>query len=176
MKKLSKRDLLVPLRYAKPIISFLAISQLAIVCVLSKYLLKTGADARSTSYLLHDAAKANHNSLDKLRLLTQNVDPSQVSEEGLTLVHVAAGGKPPNTELLLFVLEKGVDPNKQDVNGDTALHKVTKNYSERKVPWKRSEQTMKILLRHTEIDPNIANSRGLTPLGTLVRHQIRIHC
>ena len=148
-----------------------------VVCVLSKYLLKVGADASSTRYLLHDAAKANHDSLNKVCVLMRDgkLDPSQVSAEGLTLVHVAADRHPPTIDLLDLALKEGVDPNKKDSSGDTALHKVTKNYSERTVPWKKSEQAMELLLRHPQIDPNIPNSRGLTPLGILVRNHARMY-
>ena len=152
--------------------TFLASTQL---CVLSKYLLETGAVARPTSYLLHDAAEANHDSLDKVRLLTDNgnLHPSQVNAKGLTLLHVAAGGKPPKIDLLVLALREGADPNKQDRNGDTALHKLAKNYSERTIRWKESEQSMKILLRHPDIQLNIENSQDLTPLRILVRNQPR---
>ena len=175
--------------------TFLASTQL---CVLSKYLLETGAVARPTSYLLHDAAEANHDSLHKVRLLTdkRNPHPSQVDAKGLTLLHVAAGGKPPKIELLDLALKTGADPkkgadpnkqdrngdtalkkdaypNKQDRNGDTALHKLAKNYSERTIPWEESEQAMEMLLGHPDILPNIQNSQGLTPLRILVRNQPR---
>ena len=140
-------------------------------CLITKNLLDTGADAKAINHLLHAAAKSNHDSLDKVILLTRYaaLDVSQVNAEEQTLVHVAADGKPPNTDILLFALDEGVDPNKQDANGDTALHKVTKNYSERKVPWRKSVQAMEHLLRHRDMQPNIANFRGLTPLEILVK-------
>ena len=88
---------------------------------------------------------------------------------------MAADGKPPRIDLLNYALEAGVDPNTKDlIDGDTALHKVTRNHRERTIPWKQSEQAMELLLQHPKIDPNIQNSRGLTPLGILVRNQILI--
>ena len=125
--------------------------------------------------MLYDAVEANHDSLDKVRLLTHNADlsPAQLNDKGMSLLSVAAGGKPPKIDLLVLALREGVNANQEDTNGDTALHKVTKNYSERTIPWKESEQALEILLRHPGIRPNIQNSQGLTPLRILVRNQIR---
>lgn len=123
--------------------------------------------------LLHDAAKANHDALRKVKLLVDfKVDPSERNEAGLTLVHVAAWAKPPRIELLQFALDMGVDPNKKDSKGNTALHKVTKNYAERQTPWKASKKAMELLLNHPKIDPNIPNVKQVTPLQNLVRCDI----
>jgi ankyrin repeat protein len=141
------------------------------------YLLDTGGNAKDTSikYLLHTAAKSNHESLDKVRRLTSaGLDVSQTNAEGMTLLHVAADGKPPNIEMLLFTLNKGVDPNKQDAKRDTALHKVTKNYSERKITWTKSTQAMIHLLQHPNVDMNIKNAQGLTPLRILMSAKSRL--
>ena len=142
-----------------------------------KYLIQNGAHAGDRKYLLHDAANANYDNLDKVLLLIHSakLDPSQSNAEGMTLLHVAADGKPPKIDLLVLALEKGVNPNNQDVHEeDTALHKVTKNYTERTVPWKESERAMKLLLQDPKTNPNIRNAQGLTPFGILVRNQILV--
>lgn len=145
------------------------------MCVVSKLLLDNGADPKATMrYLLHDAAEANHHSMEKVDLLIKHgLDASQENAAGLTLMHVAAGGKPPRLDLLQHALEEKskVDPNKKDRKGDTALHKVTRNFAERTVPWKQSREAMELLLSQTDIDVNAKNAQGLTPLRLLVRLQ-----
>jgi ankyrin repeat protein len=140
-------------------------------CSTVKYLLSTGADAESVPYLLHVATTSNHDSLDKIIFLIHHgkLDASQLNEEGQTLVHVAANGKPPMVELLNRALEEGVDPNIRDLYGDTALHKVTKNHGERTISWKESEQAMETLLGHKGLELNVPNSCGLKPLAILMR-------
>ena len=142
------------------------------MCAFSKYLIHNGARAEDGKYLLHYAATANHDYLDKVSLLIHSakLDPSQANEKMMTLLHVAADGNPPKIDLLVLALEEGVNPNKQDENEDTALHKVTKNYTERTTPWKESEQAMELLLKDS--NPNLTNAQGLTPLGILVRNQV----
>jgi ankyrin repeat protein len=136
-----------------------------------KYLIQNGAQGKDRKYLLHDAVLANYENLDKVLLLIHSakVDPSQCNEERMTLVHIAADGKPPRIDLLVLALEEGVNPNIQDNSGDTALHKVTTNYTERMVPWKESEKAMKILLQDPKTKPNIPNAQGLTPLAILTK-------
>jgi hypothetical protein len=86
------------------------------------------------------------------------------------LLHMAAGARPPRVDLLDLVLENtdNVDVNMQDRNGDTPLHKVTKNLVERTVPWKASGLFMHKLLNFPNIDVNIRNLEGFTPLRYLV--------
>ena len=139
--------------------------------MLLKLLLKYGADPKACSrYLLFEAAESNHNCMEKIGLLLDcHFDPSQENKAGRTLVHIAAGGKPPRLDLLELALDKGIDPNIQDKKGDTALHKVTKNYAERAVPWVASEQAMKRLLRRDHINLNVKNAKKVTPLHNLVK-------
>lgn len=141
------------------------------MCCLYKLLLDNGADPNAgRRHLLHDAAEANCHSKSKVKLLIdKGLDASQENAAGLTLVHVAAGWKPPRNELLEIALEKEVDPNKLDKKGDTALHKATRNYAERTLPWKASKKAIKRLLRQSGINVNVQNVQGLTPLRILVR-------
>ena len=90
------------------------------------------------------------------------------------LLHMAAGARPPRIDLLDLALEdiNNLDANKQDRNGDTPLHKVTKNLVERTVPWKASGLIMHKLLNLPNIDLNIRNSEGITPLRYLVRNRL----
>ena len=143
--------------------------------MLLKLLLKGGADPGACNrFLLFEAAEANHDSVEKVGLLLDDeLDPSQYNKAGQTLVHIAAGAKPPRLDLLDLALKIGIDPNKQDKKGDTALHKVTKNYAERTVPWCASEQAMIRLLRRDKIDLNVKNAKKKTPLHNLVSLQSR---
>ena len=141
------------------------------VPILLKLLLNDGVDPKAcgSKYLLFEAAEANHDSMEKVGLLLDyQLDSSQQNEAGQTLVHIAAGGKPPRLDFLDLSLKKGIDPNLRDSKGDTALHKVTKNYAERTVPWMASEQAMERLLREDGINLNVKNAKGLTPLHNLV--------
>jgi ankyrin repeat protein len=53
-----------------------------------------------------------------------------------------------------LLLERGVDPNTQDKDGDTPLHKAA---------YKGYVDVVKLLLEHGA-DPNIKNKSGITPL------------
>jgi ankyrin repeat protein len=120
--------------------------------------------------LLFHAAEANHESVEKVKLLLDRL-PEQCSQQnkaGRTLIHIAAGGKPPRLELLKLALKENIDPNLQDHKGDTALHMVTKNYAEQKNPWVTSRMAMQLLLKHGGIDVNKKNAKGKTPLHNLM--------
>ena len=139
--------------------------------LLKLLLVKFETGPRAYRNLLFEAAEANHDSVRKVELLLNRLrrpDRSQLNKAGQTLVHIAAGGRPPRLDLLELALEMGVDPNVQDKKKDTALHKVTKNYAERKKPWLASRKAMELLLKHDRIDLNKENAKGKTPLHNLV--------
>ena len=131
-----------------------------------------GAELRreGTRPLLHNAANSKHDSLEKVEfLVSEGVDVSQTNGAGYTLLHVAAASKPPQLKLIEFVLlHEGVHVDQKDKKGDTALHKVVKNYADRTIPWEASEKAMKLLLTKSSL--NVANKKGFTPFRLLVRN------
>jgi hypothetical protein len=129
-------------------------------------------DPEVCNKLLFEATEANHDSVRKVELILDCLpEASQLNKAGQTLLHVGAGGKPPRLDVLELALNKGVDPNIQDRKKDTALHKVTKNYAERKKPWWDSRKAMELLLKQDSIDLNKENAKGKTPLHNLVISQ-----
>jgi ankyrin repeat protein len=126
-------------------------------------------DPEVCNKLLFEATEANHDSVRKVELILDCLpEASQLNKAGQTLLHVGAGGKPPRLDVLELALNKGVDPNIQDRKKDTALHKVTKNYAERKKPWWDSRKAMELLLKQDSIDLNKENAKGKTPLHNLM--------
>ncbi len=150
------------------------ISSCHIYCNCLQLLLDKGAKPTVSSRhqpLLHDAAAAKHDSMKKIKLLVKtfkDIEISQTNSAGFTLLHIGADSKPPRMDLIDFALEKQVDISKKDKKGDTALHKVVKNYRDREIPWDTSEQVMELLLQRCNVSPNISNKQGLTPFTLLV--------
>lgn len=119
---------------------------------------------------MHSAADANHENVAKVKALLSKggCDANQKDQGGQTLLHKAAGGRPPRVEIMRLALHFKTDINKKDKKGDTALHKVATNYAGRNTEWKQSVDVMRRLLLHESIQPNIRNKKGLTPLQKLV--------
>jgi ankyrin repeat protein len=138
-------------------------------------LLSTDTDVKTSVRLFFEATKANFDRAAKVKLLSSSLPhPSQQNKAEQTLLHIAASGRPPKLDLLDLGLKLEIDPNIQDRKGDTALHKVIKNYAEQTTPWSMSEQAMNILL-HAHTNLNLENGRGKTPLHNLMAAKVLPH-
>lgn len=73
------------------------------------------------------------------------------------------------TSLFDDLLKAGVDPNEQDINGNTAMHLVTQRRQSHlggSICIKNIEYI--IMLMENEADPNIPNKQGITPLSCII--------
>ncbi|XP_023236088.1 E3 ubiquitin-protein ligase MIB2-like [Centruroides sculpturatus] len=93
------------------------------------------------------------NFLSALAMLKYEIDTNVRDRSQYTLLHYAA--KKNAGELIKKLLEKGCDPNAQDINGDTALHIAA---------GRGFVAATFVLLKHPKIDRNIQNFGGYTPL------------
>lgn len=81
---------------------------------------------------------------------------------GYTPVHMAVNRHEDTEPLRKILAHPGINPNKQDARGNTALFKVTVENDIEKV---------RILLRHPDVNPNRTGEKGRTPLHIAVIYQ-----
>ena len=95
--------------------------------------------------------------LDKVKLILDrtNVDPDFVGVEGGTALMNACSADEEALDLIEFLLDQGVDANRQDAEGLTAFCYAV-IYDRYKV--------IKFLLNRDDIDPNLPDAVGYTPL------------
>ena len=104
---------------------------------------------KSTALLVAAAGKEE---MIALFLVSQGASVNDVDKHNKSIAHQASYSGM-NT-LLRRVLEKGCDPNKQDIEGDTALHYAIA---------KCNDEAVDILLRRPKINLNLVNKRGFNP-------------
>ncbi|XP_023218156.1 ankyrin-1-like [Centruroides sculpturatus] len=93
------------------------------------------------------------NFLSALAMLKCQIDTNVRDESQYTLLHYAA--KKNASEVIKKLLEKGCDPNAQDIDGDTALHIAAgRGFAEATLA----------LLKYPKVDRNMQNFGGYTPL------------
>ncbi|XP_067120069.1 26S proteasome non-ATPase regulatory subunit 10-like [Centruroides vittatus] len=100
------------------------------------------------------ATSINHgNFRSALAMLKCELDTDATDRNQYTLLHYAA--KKNASEVIKKLLEKGCDPNAQDVTGDTALHVAA---------GRGFVEATSVLVKHPKIDKNVQNFGGYTPL------------
>ncbi|XP_067139621.1 ankyrin-1-like [Centruroides vittatus] len=93
------------------------------------------------------------NFLSALAMLQCQIDTNVRDGSQYTLLHYAA--KKNASEVIKKLLEKGCDPNAQDIDGDTALHIAAgRGFAEATLA----------LLKYSKMDRNMQNFRGYTSL------------
>ena len=101
--------------------------------------------------------------LDKVKLLLdRNVDPDFLGAQGRTAFMIACSmPNKQDLDLIEFLLDQGIDGNRQDAFfGETAFHcAVTRGCS----------KVLEFLLDRDDIDPNVPDAGGNTPLFRAVR-------
>jgi ankyrin repeat protein len=100
--------------------------------------------------------------LDKVKLILDrtNVDPNFVGVHGLTALMMACSVDKEDLDLIEFLLDQGIDVNRQDHDGMTPFcHAVHNGRS----------KVVKFLLDRDDMDPNLPDARGHTPLFYVVR-------
>ena len=112
---------------------------------------------RNGNTSLHGAINSEFGSIEKIKHLLgcDKCDPNIRNRDGDTPLHIAM-----MKDIGIFLMlsnDKRCDPNIQDSNEDTALHIAICS---------KSNCVLKVqyLLKCSNIDPNIANSKGYTPL------------
>lgn len=91
------------------------------------------------------------------------INPNQVNSEGFSLLDtVIIFDNDDTTEKIKFLLEKRVNINSQDINGDTALHHEV---------LVGDQETIRLLLKHNA-NPKAQNLLGETPLHVAAKHNI----
>jgi len=91
----------------------------------------------------------------KLELLEKSIEaldilPSTTDENGYSLVHAAAAYN--RTSILEWLLQRNVDANTQDNDGDTPLHHV------------EQVEAAKFLVERMNVNPNLVNTNSKTAL------------
>ena len=110
-------------------------------------------DEKGDHLLLHSMRLG----LDKVKLILDrtNVDPDIVGFDGYTALMMACSMDKEDLELIEFLLDQGIDVNRRDADGMTALCYA--------ICYGRSK-VIKFLLDRDDIDPNLPNLGGDTPL------------
>ena len=120
-----------------------------------KLLLANGANintksAENSTALL--VAAAGKEEMVALYLVSQGASVNDVDKHNRSIAHQASYS---GMDILLKgVLEKGCDPNKQDIEGDTPLHDAIA---------KCNDEAVDILLSRPNINLNLVNKRGFNP-------------
>ncbi|CAG2223699.1 MIB [Mytilus edulis] len=123
---------------------------------IAKLLLASGANINTktseNSTALLTAAAGKKETL-ALFLVSQGATVTEIAKFGRSLAHHASYCG--MFALLKAVLEKGCDPNVQDIEGDTALHDAIA---------KGHDRAVNILLSHPNINITLVNKKGFHPL------------
>ncbi|XP_076086810.1 E3 ubiquitin-protein ligase MIB1-like [Mytilus galloprovincialis] len=123
---------------------------------IAKLLLDSGANINTktseNSTALLTAAAGKQETL-ALFLVSQGATVKEIAKFGRSLAHHASYCG--MFALLKAVLEKGCDPNVQDIEGDTALHDAIA---------KGHDRAVNILLSHPNINITLVNKKGFHPL------------
>ena len=95
--------------------------------------------------------------LDKVKLILDrsNVDPNIVSPTGRTAIMIACSMEKGDLDLIEFFLHQGIDINRQDAGGRTAFCWAVNS---------GCSKVVKLLLDRDDMDPNLPDARGHTPL------------
>ncbi len=105
-----------------------------------------------------------HNDFVQL-LVTMGADPTYIGTNQITyLMHLV---RTPQTNLIPFFLNRGVEIDAQDFDGNTALHHAILNLWEMSNFMQYSEMHLNVLL-DSGANPNILNNKGKTPLNILM--------
>lgn len=95
---------------------------------------------------LHLAAQAGHIAALKVFLAHPDLDIDMRDAQCDTALHLSE-----STDVAIMLLEKGLDANVQNIDGNTALHCA--------LQW-RSVELMHLLMEHTKLDSDIQNKKG----------------
>jgi ankyrin repeat protein len=95
--------------------------------------------------------------LDKVKLILDrtNADPNIVGFDGRTALMMACSMDKEDLELIEFLLDQGIDVNRRDADGMTALCYAIRD---------DRSKVIKFLLDRDDIDPNLPDIDGYTPL------------
>lgn len=124
-----------------------------------------------TPEILFEAfTKCKINEQDKLQLLLEkaftqgiSIDVQQSKGMNFTLLHYAIYYG--FSSVVEFLLNEGVNPNIQDIIGDTPLHELVEAYTQ---PNNTSINTIELLIKKSDIE--LKNSVGYTPLQLTVKN------
>ncbi|XP_023314792.1 ankyrin-1-like isoform X2 [Trichogramma pretiosum] len=115
---------------------------------------------------LHLAIKCNTDKKVSELLLQTGADPNSANEKGLTPLHIICKWKGANLLTMFFNINKKLDRtvqvDAQDNEGNTPLHSVTLSGNEKKIEF---------LLRKGA-NPNLANEDGTTPLHIICNRRV----
>lgn len=123
---------------------------------IAKLLLASGANINTKTSENNTAlltAAAGKKEMLALYLVSQGASVTEIAKNGRSLAHHASYCG--MFALLKAVLEKGCDPNVQDIEGDTALHDAIA---------KGHDRAVNILLSHPNINMTLVNKKGFHPL------------
>jgi cytohesin len=140
-----------------------------------EWLLNHGADvnclcSKGRRVPLHNAA--NHGRLQELRMLIEhNADIHIRNGLGESPLHVASSPwiHRDHVDIMQELLDRGADPNAQDSDGSTPLHRSSWNEKEGYVATKGTVEGTRLLLKHgASFDAE--DNKGRTPLQLALEH------